>query len=152
VTADTLETIAAAIVNRRVEEDVLTTAVGPISDRDALAQAADKLLEMENISTTLVFGYVDETVYVSARSQGTDLDLGEALRDAFGQIGSAGGHAEMAGAQIPVGMLVEETDEGDREAVIAEVITERFFETLGIELHRPATAVYADFLGTDLGE
>ncbi|WP_336136794.1 DHH family phosphoesterase [Natronomonas amylolytica] len=153
VTADTLETVAAAIANRRVEEDVLTTGVGPISDRDALAQAADKLLEMDGISTTLVFGYTEETVYASARSRGTDLDLGEALRDAFGQIGSAGGHAEMAGAQIPVGMLVEEDDEADRGEVIEEVITERFFETLGIELNRPATAVYADFLGTDdLGE
>jgi nanoRNase/pAp phosphatase (c-di-AMP/oligoRNAs hydrolase) len=153
VTADTLETIASAIANRRVEEDVVTTGVGRISDRDALAQAADKLLEMDGISTTLVFGYTDETVYVSARSRGTDLDLGEALRDAFNQIGSAGGHAEMAGAQIPVGMLVEETDEAERDEVIEEVITERFFETLGIELNRPATAVYADFLGTDdLGE
>jgi nanoRNase/pAp phosphatase (c-di-AMP/oligoRNAs hydrolase) len=151
-TADTLETIASAIVNRRIEENVLTTGVGTINDRDALAQAADKLLEMDGISTTLVFGYTEETVYVSARSRGTDLDLGEALRDAFGQIGSAGGHAEMAGAQIPVGMLVEETDEADRGEVIEEVITERFFETLGIELNRPATAVYADFLGTDVGE
>ncbi|MEF8915815.1 DHH family phosphoesterase [Natronomonas sp.] len=153
VTADTLETVASAIVNRRVEKDVLTTGVGRISDRDALAQAADKLLEMDGISTTLVFGYTEEVVYISARSRGTDLDLGEALRDAFGQIGSAGGHAEMAGAQIPVGMLVEEDDEADRGEVIEEVITERFFETMGIELTRPATAVYADFLGTDeLGE
>jgi nanoRNase/pAp phosphatase (c-di-AMP/oligoRNAs hydrolase) len=152
VTAETLEIIAAAITNRRVEEDVLTTGVGRIHDRDALAQAADKLLEMDGISTTLVFGYTEETVYASARSRGTELDLGEALRDAFSQIGSAGGHAEMAGAQIPVGMLVEEADEDEHGEVIEEVITERFLETLGIELNRPATAVYADFLGTDVGE
>jgi hypothetical protein len=58
----------------------------------------------------------------------------------------------MAGAQIPVGMLVEEADEDEHGDVIEEVITERFLETLGIELNRPATAVYADFLGTDVGE
>ncbi|QLD88424.1 DHH family phosphoesterase [Natronomonas salina] len=149
VTAETLDIVAGAIGNRRIEDDVLTTGVGAISDRDALAQAADRLLEMEGVDTTLVFGYTDDVVYVSARSRGTELDLGEALRDAFGQIGSAGGHADMAGAQIPVGILVEETDEADRESVIEEIVTERFFETLGIELDRAAAMVYGDFLGTD---
>jgi nanoRNase/pAp phosphatase (c-di-AMP/oligoRNAs hydrolase) len=149
VTAETLEIIAAAVSSRRVEDDVLTSCVGGISDRDALAQAADKLLEMEAISTTLVFGYTDEMVFVSARSRGTDLDLGEALREAFSQIGSAGGHADMAGAQIPVGMLLEGSEDADRGEVISEVVTERFFETLGIEPDRAAALVYADFLGTE---
>jgi len=149
VTAGTLEILASAVMNRRLDGDVLTTSAGAIGDRDALAQAADRLLEMEGVSTTLVFGYVEDTVYVSARSRGTDLDLGEALRDAFGQIGSAGGHADMAGAQIPVGIIVEETGDQDREAVIEEVVTERFLETLGIELDRAAAVVYADFLGSD---
>jgi nanoRNase/pAp phosphatase (c-di-AMP/oligoRNAs hydrolase) len=149
VTAETLEVLARAISNRRVENGVLTTGVGRIGDRDALAQAADRLLEMEGVSTTLVFGYTDEMVYVSARSREDGLDLGEALRDAFGQIGSAGGHAEMAGAQIPVGILVEETDDADRDAVVHDVVTDRFFETLGIEPDREMAVVYPDFPGTD---
>ncbi|WP_370518673.1 bifunctional oligoribonuclease/PAP phosphatase NrnA [Natronomonas sp. CBA1123] len=137
------------MVNRRRQKDVLTTCVGELADRDALPQAADKLLEMNGVSTTLVFGYTDEMVFVSARSRDDDIDLGEVLRNAFGQIGSAGGHAEMAGAQIPVGMLLEETDEADRGEVIEETISERFFETLGISLNRAAASVYADFIGVD---
>ena len=148
-TGETLDTIANAIVNRRRQKDVLTSCVGEISDRDALPQAADKLLEMNGVSTTLVFGYTDEIVFASARSRDDDIDLGEVLRNAFGQIGSAGGHAEMAGAQIPVGMLLEGTDEADRGEVIEETIAERFFETLGISLNRAAAAVYADFIGVD---
>lgn len=151
VTADTLETIASAVANRRLEEDVLTTGVGDLPDRDALAQAADILLTMEGVSTTLVFGHTDGTVYVSARSRGTDLDLGEILRDAYGQIGSAGGHADMAGAQIPVGMLVESPDDEDHDSIVEEVVTDRFFEAMGIEPDPAAAAVYADFLGTDSG-
>lgn len=149
VAGETLELIAAAVRNRRVDDDVLTTCVGEISSRDALPQAADKLLELEGVSTTLVFGYTDAAVFVSARSRGTDLDLGEVLRDAFDQIGSAGGHADMAGAQIPVGFLIEETDEADRGEVIEDVITDRFFEALGVGLDHAAARVYADFLGTD---
>ncbi len=133
VSAETLKTIGNAISNRTLREEVLATCVGRISDRDTLAQAADKLLDMEGVTTTLVFGHTDEVVFVSARARGTDRNLGEILREAFGQIGGAGGHADMAGAQIPVGMLTDETDdEADRSSVIADVITERFFEALGI--------------------
>ena len=150
VTAETLDVVGLGISNRRVEDGVLTTCVGHIGDRDALAQAADQLLDMEDVTTTLVFGYTDEMVYASARARGTDIDLGEVLRDAFEQIGSAGGHAHMAGAQLPVGILVDDTSDTDRGAVIEEVVRERFLETLGIEPNRAAASVYADFLGTDV--
>jgi nanoRNase/pAp phosphatase (c-di-AMP/oligoRNAs hydrolase) len=135
MTMDTIETIGRAIENRTVEAGILTSYVRHINDRDALAQAADLLLTMKGVTTTLVFGMVeseddDDIVYVSARSRGADLDLGEALRDAFGQIGSAGGHADMAGAQIPLKSLwafpvsSEETHHDIVEAVIAERFTE----------------------------
>jgi hypothetical protein len=136
-----------------VRDDVLVSCLGEVTDRDALAQAADRLLDLEGVSVTFVFGFTgvdeDSVVYASARARGTDLDLGEALRDAFAQVGSAGGHADMAGAQLPVGMLIDEEDE-DPEAAIDEVVTERFFETLGVRPNRAAAAVYAqgDYFGT----
>ncbi|MFC7080678.1 DHH family phosphoesterase [Halorussus caseinilyticus] len=132
VSADTFETIARAIRNRRIEGTVLATCVGALSDRDALAQAADQLLDMDGVTTTLVYGFRDGTVYVSARARGTDVDLGETMRAAFGQIGSAGGHADMAGAQIPLGLLgtVEQEEEDSLASVVSDVITDRFFETI----------------------
>ncbi|MFB6362198.1 MAG: bifunctional oligoribonuclease/PAP phosphatase NrnA, partial [Halobacteriales archaeon] len=107
-----------------------------IHDRDALAQAADELLKLDDIDTTMVFGFRDGTIYVSARSQGADVDIGETLRQAFGQIGSAGGHVDMAGAQLPMGILgeVEAGDAAaDVEAALEETVTDRFFEVLGVE-------------------
>jgi len=132
VSADTFETMARAIRNRRIEGTVLATCVGSLSDRDALAQAADQLLDMERVTTTLVYGFMGGTVFVSARSRGTDVDLGETMRAAFGQIGSAGGHADMAGAQISLGLLgeVEDEEEASLTEVVSEVITDRFFETV----------------------
>jgi len=100
ISGETFEVIAAAIGNREQRGSVVTTYVGEIQDRDALAQAADRLLMMEGVSTTVVYGVMDGGIYVSGRARGTGLDLGETLRDAFDQIGSAGGHADMAGAQI----------------------------------------------------
>ena len=129
---DVLATLSAAIRNRRVRGDVLTTGVGRIHDRDALAQAADHLLGMEGISIVVVHGFMNETVYVSGRARGTDVDLGEVLRDALSSIGSAGGHADMAGAQIPLGILgaVEEESAESLASIVDEVIAGRLFEVL----------------------
>ncbi|AZH25515.1 DHH family phosphoesterase [Haloplanus aerogenes] len=132
MSADVLATLAAAIRNREVRGEVLTSGVGRIRDRDVLAQAADKLLDMEGIGIAVVHGFMEETVYVSARARGTDVDLGEVLRDALGPIGSAGGHADMAGAQIPLGILgaVEEASTESLANIVDDVIAGRLFEVL----------------------
>jgi nanoRNase/pAp phosphatase (c-di-AMP/oligoRNAs hydrolase) len=132
MSAEVLETLAAAIRNRTVRDDVLITGVGEIRDRDALAQASDKLLNMEGISVAIVYGFVDETVYVSGRARGTDVDLGETLRDALDPIGSAGGHVDMAGAQIPLGILGEADDSTNETltTIVDDVIAGRIFEVL----------------------
>mgnify|MGYP000418679592 CR=1 FL=1 len=129
---EVLSILAAAIHNRDVRGEVLTTGVGRIRNRDALAQAADKLLDMEGIRIVVVYGFMDETVYVSGRARGTEVDLGEVLRDALGAIGSAGGHADMAGAQIPLGILsaVDEDATDSLADVVDDVVAERVFEVL----------------------
>jgi nanoRNase/pAp phosphatase (c-di-AMP/oligoRNAs hydrolase) len=66
------------------------------------------------------------------------VDIGETLRDAFGQIGSAGGHADMAGAQIPLGIWadVDEALDETLASAVTENINGRFFETLAA-MRRP---------------
>ncbi|WP_135535571.1 DHH family phosphoesterase [Halostella pelagica] len=130
ISQDTFNTIAQAIRHQVIEDDVLCSYVGDAVERDALAQAADKLLEMEGINATVVYGLSDGVVYLSARSRGTDLDLGETLRSAYDQIGSAGGHADMAGAQIPLGVIGEVEDDERLEDVIRNVVTDRFFDAV----------------------
>ena len=149
VSGDTLDTVADAVRNRRVDDDVVTTCIDRVTDRDALAQAADRLLEMEGISTTLVFGYTEEAVFLSARSRDGAVDIGEVLREGFGRIGSAGGHDDMAGAQIPVGILSEGTDDDERGEIIEEVVVDRFFEALGNGTRRGAVADTAFFRAGD---
>lgn len=137
MSAETFETIGKAIENRTLHDSVLTSCVGDIGDRDAIAQAADRLLDMEEITTTLVYGIKDGTIYASGRSRSssTSLDVGETLRDAFEQIGDAGGHADMAGAQIPLGVLASEVEDDELTDIVRTVIDERFFETLRNRLH-----------------
>ncbi len=84
---------------------------------------------MNGVDTTLVFGFRDEMAFLSARSRASEIDLGETLRDAFDRIGSAGGHADMAGAQLEIGILGDVDDADEVESIVSvveEVITNRF--------------------------
>jgi len=130
VTAETLRVFATAIDNRDVRGSTLASCVGEIRDRDALSQAADRLLDLDGIDVTFVYGYLDGVVHGSARARGTDLDIGELLRDALGQVGSAGGHEDMAGMQVPLGILAAVSDDAELATIVEEFIAERFFEAL----------------------
>ncbi|MFB6197971.1 MAG: bifunctional oligoribonuclease/PAP phosphatase NrnA, partial [Halobacteriaceae archaeon] len=139
ISPETMDIISMAIRSRRIKGSALSSCVGEISDRDALAQAADRLLAMEGVTTTLVCGFKEGTIHLSARSRRTDLDLGETLRQAFDDIGSAGGHTDMAGAQIPLGLFEELTDEADSLAdLVDDRISERFFDALTVDAVRIA--------------
>jgi nanoRNase/pAp phosphatase (c-di-AMP/oligoRNAs hydrolase) len=124
------DTLAAAIDNREVRGSALASCVGRLTERDALPQAADKLLDMEGVETVIVFGYDAETIYVSGRTRGSSVDLGETLREALGQVGSAGGHATMAGAQVPMGVLETVEEWETLSIVVHDTIAGRFFEAL----------------------
>ena len=130
VSPETLRVLAAAIENRDARGSVIASCVGEITDRDALAQAADRLLDLEDASVTFVYGYMDGVIYGSARARGADLDVGELLRDALEQAGSAGGHANMAGAQVPVGILEAVADDESFDEVVEAFVSGRFFEAL----------------------
>ena len=145
VTGEMLSVLARSIANREVRGPVLGTSAGWTGDRDALAQAADTLLDMEGVTAVLVIGLLEDTdtVVASARTRGTGVDIGEALRLAYDQIGSAGGHTDMAGAQIPLGILGSVEDEsGSLEEVIGDVLLQRFFEVMEEEgvIGQPAVA------------
>jgi nanoRNase/pAp phosphatase (c-di-AMP/oligoRNAs hydrolase) len=129
MSAETLESMGRAISNREVRGSVLVSHIEDLHERDALAQSADQLLDIEGVRTTLVYGIIDGTVYCSGRTRGASLDIGETLRDAFDRIGSGGGHADMAGAQIPLGLLGE-SDETELADIVHDLIVERFFTAI----------------------
>ncbi|GAA0548130.1 bifunctional oligoribonuclease/PAP phosphatase NrnA [Halorubrum ejinorense] len=130
VSPETLRVLAAAIENRDVRGSVAASCVGEIADRDALAQAAERLLDLEDVTVTFVYGYMDGVIYGSARARGADLDAGELLRDALDPVGSAGGHASMAGAQVPLGILSEVSESESLPDVVEAFVAGRFFEAL----------------------
>ncbi|RLI80636.1 potassium transporter TrkA [Archaeoglobales archaeon] len=134
ISTETLDVLGMAIKNRQVYSSFLITFAGFINDRDSLPQAADFLLRLEGISTVLVFGILKDMVYLSARNRDVRINIGEVLKRAFGDVGSAGGHAHAAGGQIPLGIFGEVTDRESLSKLITEAIKKKFLNAVGIEV------------------
>ncbi len=133
VSSATIDAIALAITNRQVRNSVLITHVGRTSERDSLPQAADYLATLEGVGTAIVFGIVKENIEISARSTDSRVHLGDALRDAFDGVGSAGGHRSFAGGEVPLGIVADYADDDDNLADIVEtVITNRLVKALNL--------------------
>lgn len=133
VSTETLDVLGTAIKNRQVYSSFLLSFAGFINDRDALPQAADFLLRLEGISTAVVFGVVKDIVYISARNKDVRIHIGEVLRRAFADVGSAGGHAHAAGAQIPLGIFGEAGEKELLAKLITDATKKRLLGALGIE-------------------
>ena len=129
--AGMLDVLARAAVHREVVDSVLLAPVGEVQERDALAQTADHLLQLAGVDVVVVYGYTDDAVLVSARAQGS-IDVGHLLASALGQIGSAGGHEDMAGAQVRWGIMRDgiERDADDRWEIAEKIVAGRITETL----------------------
>ncbi|MFB6085984.1 MAG: DHH family phosphoesterase [Halodesulfurarchaeum sp.] len=134
---ETLDVLAEAIANREVQGSHLVSNAGFINSRDALAQAAQQLLNLEGVTTTAVFGIIDDTIYLAARSKDIRLNIGSVLQEEFADIGEAAGHSTQASAEVSLGIFTGiETTQENRETLLSltgEAVTRTLFEAMGVE-------------------
>ena len=134
---ETLDVLAEAIGNREVRGSHLVSNAGFVRDRDALARAAQHLLNLEGITTTAVFAISEDTIHLAARSKDIRLNIRRVLEDAFGDDGEAVGHSTDASVEIPLGIFTGiETSERNRETLLSlteEAVRRRLFAEMGVE-------------------
>jgi nanoRNase/pAp phosphatase (c-di-AMP/oligoRNAs hydrolase) len=133
VSGATLDAIARAITNRTTTGAVLLSHVGRTSERDALPQAADYLVTLEGVETVVIFGIVDGAIHLSGRSPDPRVNIGDVLREAFDDVGSAGGHHNMAGGEVPLGIFADyTTDDTQLLEIVEQVISSRLVAGLNL--------------------
>ena len=133
VSGTTVDAIGEAITDRDVRRSVLISSVGRTSERDALPQAADYLTMLEGVETAIVFGIVDASVQMSARSTDARVHVGTLFQVAFGDVGSAGGHRYMAGGEVPLERFVRSSIEDEwLVECVREWVTDRLVDALGL--------------------
>ncbi len=116
--SETLDAMGRAIMNRKVEKNVLTAFSGSISHPDDLSQIADTLLKERDILTVLVYGIKDDKIHMSARSEDLTVNVGKIMEKAYSNVGEGGGHAHAAGGIVPLDRF---DDEKEAEERIAEL-------------------------------
>jgi nanoRNase/pAp phosphatase (c-di-AMP/oligoRNAs hydrolase) len=97
-----LDALSLALKNRRVIDKVAFVNLGRVERDDLIPQMADFSLSFEGIEWAFVSGVYDSNYIISVRNVGYVRAAGRVLKEAFGRIGSAGGHASMAKAIIPL--------------------------------------------------
>lgn len=135
MSAETIDIIGRTIRNREVRGSYLISFVEFITDRDALPQAAELMLQMEGVSTVLVFGIDKDKVQLSARSVDTRINLAFLLQKAFGFM-NAGGHATMAAGCIDLGIFGDVTDKKSLLRITFDAVRKKFFSAVGIDIEK----------------
>src|SRR5579884_1001355 len=97
-----LDALGTALKNREIVDKVAFVHLGRVERDDLIPQMADFALSFEGIEWAFVSGIFDSNYIISVRNVGYVRSAGRVLKEAFGQIGSAGGHASMAKAIIPL--------------------------------------------------
>ena len=132
ISPEALDVLARAIKGSKLKGSYLITNVGEAKNRDLVAQAADFMLKREGVTTSLAYGICGDMVYVSARTNDVALHLGQTLREAFAAIGSAGGHARMAGAAIPLKVFGGVDDKRAIQSWMNRMVGRKFLEIVGV--------------------
>jgi nanoRNase/pAp phosphatase (c-di-AMP/oligoRNAs hydrolase) len=127
-----IDILGEAIKNREIKGSYLISNVGSIRNRDSLAQAADYLLTLEGITTTIIFGLAEDHIHISGRSRDVRVNIGKVMQDAFGS-DKAGGHAMLAGAQIPLGVFGGTKDKQTLMKLAEEVVVKRLLSVIGMQ-------------------
>lgn len=132
LSASAAAALARAIMDRELISGHLLAFAGRVRDRETLARAADFLLRLDGVCASLVWGIIGGMVHISARTDQHSLDVGGVLQRAFGRLGSAGGHANSAGASVPLPSLAPGVN-GDRALALArQRIRERYLRAAGL--------------------
>lgn len=130
-TTATLDAIGRAITHRTTRGSWLVANAGRTAERDAIPQAADYLLNLEGVNVTIVFAIVGDAIQLSARARSPAVHVGEWMSRTLSDLGSAGGHPDMAGGRVPVGPFAPGDDPSEAALDLAtEALKRRLFDAI----------------------
>ncbi len=127
--AEALDLLAHGIARRHLAHGVVFSHLGPVGYRELVPQFADFFLQVEGAEWSVVSGTVNGELHVSVRNVGYVRAAGEVVRQAFGDVGSAGGHRSMAKAVIRLRDWKARGGETATEALASAIVT-RFLRAL----------------------
>jgi nanoRNase/pAp phosphatase (c-di-AMP/oligoRNAs hydrolase) len=124
----TLDIVRKALDNMVLHGTFVFAGVGYVraAHKDAIFQAADFLLNVEGIETSIVYANVEGAIQGSLRTKSDQLDPDAFLKQVFGKDENGrhygGGRSQMGGFQIPLGYLSRYTEQDDLWDLVKESV------------------------------
>lgn len=120
------EQLRRAMERAYVYDGVVISDVGQDARPEMVAEAADLLLRLEDVTWSVCYGEYDGDLFVSVRTDVSTANAGELVREVVDGLGSAGGHDTLAAATIHgAPQSVQELDQ------MKSYLTKRFLLRLG---------------------
>ncbi len=131
--------LTTALANTELYEHCLICGIGDIDNPDMIGEVADLLLRHEEVDWAMCYGFYNDQLLISLRTQDKRLDAGNVVRNIVRRLGTGGGHATMAGGQISL-----HTDEqsAPQRARLERLVRERFLKSLGIKTRKGQSLVH----------
>ncbi len=137
VKLDTFEDLSRAIGNKLIKGASLFTTVGLVKDPGSIPKVCRYMLDIEGVSTALVFAVNATKIHIYAESKNMEFNMKNIVKKAFGDWGEVIGGALYASTSIPLGVFG--TAAGDEKAKelllksISDSISARYFYVLEAE-------------------
>lgn len=126
-----IDALGRALRTRRVRDKVAFVHLGTVEREDLIPQIADFCLQFEGVEWAVVSGIYQADLVISVRNVGYVRAAGKVIKEAFGEIGAAGGHGSMAKAIIPLEQVARQWKATSRNTSrITEKVERRFLKSL----------------------
>ncbi|MFP4590240.1 MAG: DHH family phosphoesterase [Halobacteriales archaeon] len=111
IESDVLEAKAKAIINREVRDCYCISDIGRVPTADTVPIAAEELMRLEGVTSTIALGEFDGTIYLSGRTTDDRVHMGQTLERTLAELpgASGGGHSRMGGGQLPIAAIEAES-------------------------------------------
>jgi nanoRNase/pAp phosphatase (c-di-AMP/oligoRNAs hydrolase) len=96
--------------------------LGSVVNPDVCVIIADFFMRIISVNWSIVSGTCDKKLIVIFRNDGIRKNAGNVAQKSFGQLGSAGGHRNMARAEVALSDLPEQVDHQDQKKLLRWLI------------------------------
>jgi nanoRNase/pAp phosphatase (c-di-AMP/oligoRNAs hydrolase) len=119
---DFLKYFKIALHTKRLRKGRIFVYLGPVVNPDVCVIIADFFMRIVSVTWSIVCGTCDKKLIVIFRNDGIRKNAGKVAKESFGQFGSAGGHKNMARAEIALSELKQQIDHRNEKKLLAWLI------------------------------
>jgi nanoRNase/pAp phosphatase (c-di-AMP/oligoRNAs hydrolase) len=119
---DLLKYFKVALQNMRRRKGKVYVHLGNVVNPDVCVLIADFFMRINTVTWSIVSGICEKKLTIIFRNDGIRKNAGKVAKEGFGMLGNAGGHKNMARAEIAIGDLKDRVDVKDDKKLLSWII------------------------------